>query len=555
MADSTSIIKKRTKGGWNAAVFIIVVEMAERFAFYGLASNLITFLTNELGQSTATAAKHINTWIGVSCMFPILGAFLADSILGRFKTVLLTSFIYLLGMVMLPLSVTVVAPRMREKVLFMALYVMAVGEGGHKPCVMTFAADQFGEANAEEKATKTSFFNYWYMAIVLASSIAVLALIFIQERVSWSLGFSIIAGTVVIAIVIFLIGIPKYRKQVPVGSPLTRVAQVIVAALKKWRLSSTRHHYGLCYEEEDEHKSESTNSNQIYLLARTNQFRFLDKATIIDEIDHNKNRNPWRLCTVNQVEEVKLILRLMPIWISLIMFCATLTQLNTFFLKQGSMMNRTIGDHFTIPPAAFQSIVGVTILILIPLYDRVFVPMIRKITNHHSGITSLQRIGVGLFVATLNMMICGLVEAKRLKVASDHGLIDSPKEVVPMSSLWLLPQYILVGIGDVFTIVGMQELFYDQMPETMRSIGAAIFIGVVGVGSFVSTGIISTVQTISKSHGEEWLVNNLNRAHLDYYYWIIALLNAVSLCFYLFIANHFVYKKLQDKDDDVEGER
>ena len=109
---------------------------------------------------------------------------------------------------------------------------------------------------------------------------------------------------------------------------------------------------------------------------------------------------------MNQVEEVKLILRLVPIWISLIMFSATLTQLNTFFLKQGSMMNRTIGDHFTIPPAAFQSIVGVTILIFIPLYDRVFVPNVRKITNHHSGITSLQRIGVGLFIATFNMVKC-----------------------------------------------------------------------------------------------------------------------------------------------------
>lgn len=81
---------------------------------------------------------------------------------------------------MLPLSVTVVARSLREQVFFMALYVMAVGEGGHKPCVMTFAADQFGEANAEEKAAKTSFFNYWYLAIVLSSSIAVLALIFIQ---------------------------------------------------------------------------------------------------------------------------------------------------------------------------------------------------------------------------------------------------------------------------------------------------------------------------------------------------------------------------------------
>lgn len=92
-------------------------------------------------------------------------------------------------MVMLPLSVTVVASRLREKAFFTALYVMAVGEGGHKPCVMTFAADQFGEASAEEKATKTSFFNYWYLSIVLGSSIAVLVLIFIQVLLYFYLFF------------------------------------------------------------------------------------------------------------------------------------------------------------------------------------------------------------------------------------------------------------------------------------------------------------------------------------------------------------------------------
>lgn len=91
---------------------------------------------------------------------------------------------------------------------------------------------------------------------------------------SWSIGFSIIAVSVGISIAIFLIGIPKYRKQVPVGSPLTRIAQVIVAALKKWRLSSTRNHYGIYYDEED-HKSESTNATKIYLLARTNQFKYV----------------------------------------------------------------------------------------------------------------------------------------------------------------------------------------------------------------------------------------------------------------------------------------
>lgn len=77
-------------------IFHAVVEMAERFAFYGLAGNLIQYLTNNLGEPVATAAKNVNTWIGVSAIFPLLGAFVADSYLGRFKTILASSFIYFL---------------------------------------------------------------------------------------------------------------------------------------------------------------------------------------------------------------------------------------------------------------------------------------------------------------------------------------------------------------------------------------------------------------------------------------------------------------------------
>lgn len=75
---------------------VAVVEMAERFAFYGLAGNLITYLTNNLGQPVATAAKNVNTWVGVSAIFPLLGAFVADSYLGRFKTIIASSLIYFL---------------------------------------------------------------------------------------------------------------------------------------------------------------------------------------------------------------------------------------------------------------------------------------------------------------------------------------------------------------------------------------------------------------------------------------------------------------------------
>ena len=92
---------------------------------------------------------------------------------------------------------------------------------------------------------------------------------------SWSAGFSVIAGSVGIAVLIFLIGIPRYRKQVPVGSPLTRVAQVIVAASRKWRVSTTSHHHGICYEEGTEEDKSLESTTNAHLLAKTNQFRYL----------------------------------------------------------------------------------------------------------------------------------------------------------------------------------------------------------------------------------------------------------------------------------------
>lgn len=187
MADSPSSSSKSnslihhhpttTRGGWYAAIFIIFVEFAERFAYQGLAGNLITYLTNVLHEPITTAAKDVNTWVGVSSIFPLLGGFIADSYLGRFNTILCSSIIYLLGMIFLTISVSA----LRHKALFfVALYVLSIGDGGHKPCVQTFAADQFDDDTPEEKEAKSSFFNWWYLAIVAGSTAAVFIVTYLQ---------------------------------------------------------------------------------------------------------------------------------------------------------------------------------------------------------------------------------------------------------------------------------------------------------------------------------------------------------------------------------------
>lgn len=170
----------------------------------------------------------------------------------------------------------------------------------------------------------------------------------------------------------------------------------------------------------------------------------------------------WRLCTVTQVEEVKLVLKVLPVWFTIFTYGVVFAQSSTLFVSQVKTMNTAMGN-FHIPAASFQVFMTLTVLLLLPIYDRVLVPMARRLTGIERGITMLQRMGIGLFFSFLCMVAAALMEARRLRVAARNGLLDSPHVILPMSAFWILPQYILLGIADVFTLVGEQEFFYDQV--------------------------------------------------------------------------------------------
>nr|CAH58643.1 putative peptide transporter [Plantago major] len=156
----------------------------------------------------------------------------------------------------------------------------------------------------------------------------------------------------------------------------------------------------------------------------------------------------------------------------------------------------------------------------------------------------LQRIGIGLVLSLVSIVYAAIIERKRLATAMEYGLVDMPKAVVPMSALWLAPQYVLSGVADVFTMIGLQEFFYDQIPCDLKSIGLAMYLSILGIGSLLSSFLVSFIQNMTKGHGQDgWFADNLNKAHLDYFYWLLAGLSTVGLSAYIYFARSYVYRR------------
>ncbi|RDX63006.1 Protein NRT1/ PTR FAMILY 5.2, partial [Mucuna pruriens] len=517
--------------------------------FYGISSNLVLYLTKKLHQGTVTASDNVNNWVGTTYVTTMIGAYVADAHLGRYWTFVIASVIYLLGMCLLTLSVSLPSLRPPEcheidvtkckeastlqlVVFYGALYILAVGGGGTKPNISTIGADQFDDFDPKEKAHKLTFFNWWFCSIFIGTLFSFTVLVYIQDYVGRALGYGIPTIGLAIALITFLAGTPLYRHRLASGSSFTRIAKVIVAALRKSNVtvpieSSELHELDV----------EEYNKKGKFRITSTPTLRFLNKACV----KTRSSTSEWKLCTVTQVEETKQILRMIPIWVATFIPSTMLAQTNTLFVKQGVTLDRHIG-RFNIPPASLIAFTSFTMLVCVVLYDRVFVKFMQRLTKNPRGITLLQRMGTGIMIHIVTMIVASLTERYRLKVAKEHGVVESGGQV-PLSILILAPQFILMGLGEAFLEVSKIEFFYDQAPESMKSLGTSYSITTVGIGSFVSTFLLSTVSHITQKHGHKgWILNNLNASHLDYYYAFFVVLNFLNFILFLIFTKYFVYR-------------
>ncbi|XP_030531049.1 protein NRT1/ PTR FAMILY 5.9 [Rhodamnia argentea] len=523
----------------RACVLLMVIGAMERFVFKGVASNLVTYLTEVMKMSNSSAAKMVNAWCGLTSLLPLLVAPLADSYWDRYSTVLSFSLFYVVGLMALTSTALASVQHPPSKpdyspFLFWSLCLISVGLGGYNPSLQAFATDQLDPeeelpcSKGDKKSGKNSlFFQWWYFAICSGSLLGITFMSYIQDTFGWVLGFAIPTGAMIVSVAFFSCGnrICGYKQDANnVGNkPFQIVLKSIRAIASKFKTGAI-----------------SLTDEKSELVELELQEKPLCPQNVGVTENLEKNPKSSRIYAINNGE---VVLRLLPIWTMLLMFAVIFQQPSTFFTKQGMVMKRNIGSHFDIPPATFQSAITLSIILLMPLYDKMLIPITRLFTRNEKGINVMQRMGIGMFFSITAMVIAALIETKRLEMT--RGRSSSAE----LSIFWLLPQYILLGISDVFTVVGMQEFFYSEVPVRMRTMGFALYTSVFGVGSFLSALMITVIEYFTR--GDSWFSDDMSKAHLDSYYWILAIASSLSLLLYITSCKFYRSPNGAEREDGI----
>ncbi|XVE81599.1 hypothetical protein DITRI_Ditri15bG0077900 [Diplodiscus trichospermus] len=514
---------KRRKGGFVTLPFIIANEALEKVPSYALVPSMMLYLKSNYYMTIAAGHNLINLWQAVSNFAPIMGAFFADSYMGRFLTIGLGSICSF------PTEENVIRIFKPEFDVTGCDNSMSIGAGGIRPCSMPFGADQLGNHNEK---TLESYFCWYYAAASLGGSLGLTVVIYILQIYGWKVGYGVCACLIFIATVAFYIASPLYVKRKATTSLFTGFAQVVAASYKNRNLpfpsQKSGYHHG--------------NSSEI--TGPSEKLRFLNKACIIRNAKleigpDGLALDPRRLCTVQKVEELKALFKVIPIWSTGIVMAIAGSQ-HLFPVLQASSMNRHLFGGFQIPAASLTVFVYCTVVIWVVLYERVIIPLASKVKGEQVYISVMLRMGVGLFLSVIAMGLTAIVENVRLNKAIKEGHVKNPTAMVNMSVMWLLPQYVVMGVAESLSTLGQFEFYHREFPKTMSSIGNSLFFLSLAVAHILSSALFNIVNESTSRDGKpSWVADNITEARFDKYYWRLAGLSTVNLFYYIFCCRSY----------------
>ncbi|XP_074333953.1 protein NRT1/ PTR FAMILY 1.2-like isoform X1 [Apium graveolens] len=523
----------------------------EKAATSGLSANMMLYLERKYHMDLVTGTNIITLWTAAGNFLPVLGAFVADSTVGRYTMIAFGSIVGLLGTILLWL--TTVIPQARPppcgdsttqcnsstifQVIFLCftLGLIAIGAGGIRTASMAFGADQFVERynKKESKAALESYIGWFYTSSLIAIIISFTIVAYIQEHLGWQVGYGIPAVFMFLGAVLYFSASSFYVRSKDRSSFLTSFFQVITASYKNRHFTSASLENKIYH-----HKKESAFVVPSEKLRFNAILRFLNKACIVKdrEICCNANgetQDSWSLCTVDQVEESKAILKVIPLWLTGVLLSVSVNQ-GSILIVQIMSMDRHITSSFEFPAASLNVVCFISGMSAIVLYDRIIVPLAPRITGKPFNSTSKLKIGIGIFLSIAFMVILAFIEYIRRGIAFEQGFSDNPGVVVNMSALWLILPFCLIGIGEAVNSVGQYEFFYSEFPKSMSSIASTLRDLSSSIGGLVSTSMVNVIDQVTRKGGKpSWISSDINQGHYDYFYLVIACICVVNMLYYL----------------------
>ncbi|KAL6848290.1 hypothetical protein ACP4OV_022418 [Aristida adscensionis] len=529
----------RNKGGWITLPFIARTMLGLGLAIQSTINNLAVYLIKEYNVEKINATQIANIVHGSLNLVPVAGAVLSDSFFGCVPVVIAGTAINVLSFVLFTLSAAL--PSLRPPptaghqaaspgqlaVLYAASCLLAVGTGGTRFTVATMGADQFGSTRDQD-----TFFSWYFVFLYASFIIGETAVVYLQDGVSWALGFGVCLAATVASLVILLLGVRYYRMPAPKGSPYTELARVVVAAVRKARV-----HVGapgrVQYYAGDGAVVDSGDDG-----APSKMLRFLNRAAMITASDSSKDTsggrcdNGWRLCTVQQVEDLKALLNVFPVWSSGIFVSVSIALMLAMNVLQALAMDRSLGPRFTIPAGSITVFSLAAFIAASPVLDRAVFPLWHRATGAPPP-TPLRRIGLGHVVNIAGMVATALVERRRLGLMprGHHGGADG---VATMSAMRLFIPLGIVGVGEALHFPGNLAFYYQEFPKTLRSTATAMAPLTIALGYYLSTVFVDAVRRLTS-----WLPGDINHGRLDNIFWAAAVAATVNFGYFLICASRY----------------
>lgn len=434
--------------------FIIGNEAAERFSFYGMRNVLTDFLVGYMlislaeSESQAAAKEVFHVFVMGVYFFPLLGGWLSDRFLGKYRTILWLSLVYCLGQGLLAASV-------ENQALFnVGLFLIALGSGGIKPCVSAFVGDQFDQSN---KHLAKVVFDAFYWIINFGSFFASLLTPRLLKAGFPRIAFGVPAVLMVLATVVFWLGRKRYVNVPPTSSDPHAFSRVCLTALKSPGDTGRRPGYALAV---------VGLIGALGALATLPWLGFvaaLCLAIVVFlvfagggawlQLDRARGQHPE-----DAVDGARAVLRVLVIFALVTPFWSLFDQKASTWILQGNAMLlpgwEIAGWKPFASAAQMQALNPLLVMLMIPFNNVVLYPWLRR-----RGLepTPLRRMGTGIAFSGLAWIVVGA-----LQLSMDGG--------AKLPVLWQALPYALLTFGEVLVSATGLEFAYSQAPAKLKGV-------------------------------------------------------------------------------------